>query len=275
MDLKALKILPPWDWPEDAATLLIAVLSDKAQDESERMDAAAMAGEFTVADEAIAEVLLSIVADADEPEELRAQAAISLGPALEFVSDMEFEVDDDEEAVLTEETYRAVQTRLHQLYDTPGVPDVVRRAVLEGSVRGPQDWHAGAVRDAYASNDDAWRLTAVFCMQYVRGFDEAIVEALDSDEVAIVCEAVTAAGNWEVDGAWDKIAAILEDTSDKSLLLAAMDAVAAIRPTEAQPLLEPFTEARDEDIASAAWEALATLEGPPTGRISVHEDLLN
>jgi hypothetical protein len=51
------------------------------------------------------------------------------------------------------------------------VPTDVRRRILEASVRAPQDWHRDAIRAAYASDDDVWRLTAVFCMRSVRGFE--------------------------------------------------------------------------------------------------------
>jgi hypothetical protein len=48
----------------------------------------------------------------------------------------------------------------------------VRRRVLEASVRAPQDWHQEAIREAYSSGDESWRLTAVFCMRFVRGFKD-------------------------------------------------------------------------------------------------------
>ena len=62
-------------------------------------------------------------------------------------------------------------------------------------MRAPQDWHENAVGSAYASGDDTWKLTAVFCMRFVRGFDGQIVEELDNTDTAIELEAVLAAGN--------------------------------------------------------------------------------
>jgi hypothetical protein len=44
--------------------------------------------------------------------------------------------------------------------------------ILEASVRAPQDRHPDAVRAAYASGDAAWKLTAVFRMADVRGFED-------------------------------------------------------------------------------------------------------
>ena len=77
-------------------------------------------------------------------------------------------------------------------------PKDVRRRALEGSVRGPQTWHRDAIRAAFASADDAWKLTAVFCMRFVMGFDDQALEALNSTNPAIHYEAVVAAGNWGV-----------------------------------------------------------------------------
>ena len=43
-------------------------------------------------------------------------------------------------------------------------------------------------------HDEAWRLTAVFCMRFIRGFEEQILEALKSQHPDIHHEAVLAAG---------------------------------------------------------------------------------
>ena len=44
-------------------------------------------------------------------------------------------------------------------------------------------------------------------MRFVRGFDEQILEALDSKNPDTHYEVVLAAGNWEVDAAWPHVAA--------------------------------------------------------------------
>ena len=126
----------------------------------------------------------------------------------------------------------------------------------------PQDWHRDAVRAAYSSDDEAWRLTAVFCMRFVRGFEKQILEALDSTNPAIHCEAVLAAGNWAVDAAWPHVAALVTSgETDKPLLLAAIDAVASIRPHEAAELLDDLADSDDEDIVAAVEDAMAMAEG--------------
>lgn len=94
----------------------------------------------------------------------------------------------------------------------------------------PQDWHQDAIRDAYSSGDEDWELTAVFCMRFVRGFDDQILESLDSNNPDIHYEGVCAAGTWEVDGAWSHIVGLVtSEETEKFVLLAAIDAVASSR----------------------------------------------
>jgi hypothetical protein len=142
--------------------------------------------------------------------------------------------EDAEDLPISERTFHRIQEALCTLYMDASVPTDVRRRILEASVRAPQDWHRDAIRAAYSSDDDVWRLTAVFCMRSVRGFDAQILEALDSANPDIHYDAVIAAGNWEVDAAWAHVAALVTSRkTDKSLLLAAIDAVASIRPHDA------------------------------------------
>jgi hypothetical protein len=151
---------------------------------------------------------------------------------------------------------------LRELYLNADVPEVVRRRVLESSVHAPQDWHPDAVRAAYSSGDEIWRLTAVFCMRYLRGFDDQILEALGSKNEDIHYEAVCAAGNWGVDAAWSHVARLVTSKgTDKATLLAAMDALAGIRPREAGAILVGLTDSDDEDIVEAAHEAMTMAEG--------------
>src|SRR5262250_1002043 len=82
----------------------------------------------------------------------------------------------------------------------------------------PQDWHKDAIRAAYETKSDAWIITAVFCMQFVRGFDAQILEALKSSNPEIHFEAVRAAGGAEVDAAWPHIVELATSTKiDKEL----------------------------------------------------------
>jgi hypothetical protein len=64
-----------------------------------------------------------------------------------------------------------------------------------------------------------------------------------------------------VDAAWQHIAALVgSEKTDKDLLLAAIEAVAVIRPEEASEILLDLTESDDEEIVDAAHEAIAMTE---------------
>ena len=260
MDLKTLYDTPPWDWPEGTAKMFLGILRDDQADESERLLAAELAGDSTVINDDLADALLSILRNGDESEELRGKAVISLGPALEYAYMDGFE--DPDEVPISEETFSGIQESLRELYMDAGVPKEVRRRILEASVRAPQDWHQDAILAAYSNDDESWRLTAVFCMRFVRGFNDQILEALETENQDIHYEAVCAAGNWEVDAAWSHIASLVtKEETEKSLLLAAIEAVAGIRPQEVAEILIDLTDSDDEDIVEAAYEAMAIAEG--------------
>ena len=256
MDVKALKDIPPWDWPEGTGKMFLDILRDGQAAESDRLLAVELAGDFTVIDDELVDALLAILRSGGESEKLRGKAAISLGPVLEHADTQGFEDADD--VPIGERTFHRIQESLRKLYMDAGLPKDVRRQILEASVRAPQDWHQDAVRAAYASDDEAWRLTGVFCMRFVRGFDEQILEALGSRNPDIHYEAVCAAGTWEVDAAWPHITALVTSRgADKPLLLAAIEAVASIRPHEAAGILHGLTDSDDEDIVDAVFEATA------------------
>jgi hypothetical protein len=260
MHLRTLKNIPPWDWPEDTWKKLLEILQDDRAMESELLLAAELAGDFTVINDALADALLTLLCRRDLSEKIRGQAAISLGPVLEHADTADFEDADD--CPIVERTFHRIQESLRQLYVDASVPSEVRRRILEASVRALQDWHQGAVRAAFSSDDELWRLTAVFCMRFVRGFDGQILEALDNKNPDIHYQAVLAAGNWEVDAAWPHVAAlIVSRETEKPLLLAAIEAIASIRPHEAGEILADLADSNDEDIAAAVDEAMAMAAG--------------
>src|SRR5438309_7988020 len=170
MNLEVLRDTPPWEWPANAGKTFLAILQNERAGKSERLLAAELAGDVTVMNDELAHALLSILRRGDQPAPLRAQAAISLGPSLEQAEWDEFELPD--EVPISEETFGEINDSLHELYMDTGIPKLVRRRILEASVRAPQDWHPDAIRAAYASDDPDWKLTAVFGMRYVRGFDD-------------------------------------------------------------------------------------------------------
>ena len=263
MDLTRLAFFPPWQWPPDTGNTLLAVLRDQQADESEHLLAAEMAGEIVAINDDLAGTLLSIVGDATASEELSSRAALSLGPVLEQMDRDSIHdilgLDDEllDAPPISEHTFHRIQETLRTRYLEDDVPKEVRRRILEASVRAPADWHRDAIRTAFLREDRDWRLTAVFAMQYVRGFTDEIVAALDDPDEEIRYEAVTAAGNWEVDAAWPSVSALLAAPgTDKALLLTAIESAAAIRPEEAEPLLAELSDSDDADIAEAAGNAM-------------------
>ncbi len=271
MDLKILNETPPWDWPKNADRMLLEILADDQTDAPDRILAMELAGDFTVINDELVDALLSIVRNSKETETLRKRAAISLGPVLEHADTEGF--DDPDDVLIAEQTFHRIQKSFLKLYMDADVPKNVRRRILEASVRAPQSWHQGAIRTAYPSDDNDWKLTAVFSMRFVRGFDNQILEALESEDEEIHYQAVCAAGNWEVDAAWSRVAALVtsKDT-DKPLLLAAIDAVAGIRPQEAGVILANLTNSDDEDIVEAAYEASAIADGLSSIEFNEDED---
>lgn len=261
MDLKTLQDTPPWEWPEDAGNLFLKILLDPRASKSDRLIAADLAGDSVVINDDLAEALLAVVVRANEPDDLRAKAAISFGPALELADTDGFE-DPNFLPPISEQTFRKIQNLLRKLYLDNSTPKELRRRILEASVRSPETWHQDAIREAYSRGDREWMLTAVFSMRHVRGFDDQILEALENPDAEIHYEAVEAAGNWALDAAWPHVVELVEDPdTPKPLLLAAIEAVGNIRPAEAGGILLDLTDSDDEEIAETADETIMMAEG--------------
>ena len=129
MDLKTLQDTPPWDWPRDAGKMFQEILIDHQANETDRVIAAELAGDLIVINDALADSLTAIIRRPDEPEQLRATAAIALGPVLEQAEIDGFE-DPDDVMPITERTFRNIQDWLHKLHFDNSIPKEVRRRIL-------------------------------------------------------------------------------------------------------------------------------------------------
>ncbi len=258
MKLEILDETPQWDWPKNAGKEIVAALNNKSLPATERELAASLAGYETVMDDGMAALLLSVINDNNELEEVRSQAAISLGPALEFGNSVEF--DPEEELILSVAMFHDVRHRLKEFFLDTTLPKLVRRRILEASVRAPMEWHKEAIQTAYASEDNEWKLTAVFCMAYVKGFEPQILESLNNPDADISFEAVCGAGNWGVQEAWPHIKKLLTaTTTEKWLKITAIDAAVNVNPDEAIDILNDLSLSDDEDIVDAAMDALSMI----------------
>jgi HEAT repeat protein len=262
MDLTDLRDTPPWEWPGDAGRLIRKSLNNRNADPAERLLAADFAGDLTVLDNDLSNVLLAVLRNKEEPEELRAEAAIAFGPVLEmaFIEyDEELGEFDDEDAVpISVGQFHTIQDALRRVYNDPATPKLIRRRVLEASIRAPEPWHQDAVRTAYTSGDAEWMLTAVFAMREVPGFENETLEALNSTDPKIQFEAVVAAGEKDLDAAWPHLFNLAKDDgTEKNLRIAAIEAIGTNRPEGADKLLTELADSEDEDIATAADEALS------------------
>ncbi len=101
---------------------------------------------------------LALARHNEESESIRAAAVIARGPVLEHV-EVEELFDEDEETI-TRETFNALRRPLRKLYMDADLLREVRRT-LEASIRAPMDWHKEAVRAAFSSDDESWKLTAI------------------------------------------------------------------------------------------------------------------
>lgn len=257
--LRLLSEIHSWAWPPGTDKLLLDVLREKDCDPESRALAIEMAGDIMVINEALTKVLLHILQDGEELEEMRARAVYAFHEVLEFADTQGF--DDPDELPISEATVQQIQKVCARLFQDVSTPLDLRRTILITSVRFPQDWHRDAIATAYASGDPTWVLAAVLAMRYVSGFDAEILQALTSKNRDLKFEAVCAAASWSVSAAWPHIEAIINAKKpNKDLLLAAIDAVVAIRPEEAIDVLGDFLDAEDEDIADAANEAIAMAE---------------
>jgi hypothetical protein len=263
--------IAPWDWPPDADARILAVLRDREALSSERILAAQMAGDLIVMNDTLAEELLRIFESPDEADNLRGQAAVAFGAALEEAEIEGF--DDRDSPSVSEPILQRAKEALRFGYEDPESPKEVRRRALEATVRAPEPWHAAATRTAYHSEEAEWRLTAVFCMRFVDGFDDEIVEALESEDPDILYQAVLAAGDRVVPGAWPLVRRMVlilaegglllpdDPEADRDLAVAAIQAVAHIRPLEASETLSEIIDLDDEDLSEVALDALDMVQG--------------
>lgn len=246
---------PSWCWPTDAVdTVHAALRSDDIRQRSTGLDLV-----VDLIDDELARELLQILIH--DPElELRARAAIALGPVLEECDLLQHDPSPLDEPVLSHDRFLEIMLVLKQLYHDGTTPKLLRRRALEAAVRASQPWHHGAVRASYLSDDIDWRATAVFCMAWLPGFDEAILEALHHDTPSVKTSAAHAAGMRELVEAGP---ILLDHAANPNqpidLRLAAIVALTHLQPPGTIKLLRVLSRDPLDAIARVAADALDEL----------------
>lgn len=161
------------------------------------------------------------------------------------------------ETPLSADGYREVQEDLRRIYHDGAQPKTVRRRALEAAVRAARPWHKDAVATAWSSGDPEWRVTAVFAMGFLGGFDADIEAAFRGDDPMVRREAMRAAGIAEMEHLAAEILAIAADpTADSEDRIAAVDALGDLQHEDAEEVLEELAGSDDDELAEAAEVAL-------------------
>ncbi|HEY4002386.1 MAG TPA: SEC-C metal-binding domain-containing protein [Candidatus Xenobia bacterium] len=96
---------------------------------------------------------------------------------------------------------------------------------------------------------------AAFAMQFQDGYEDLVLQALQSTDEEILRWGAAAAVR--VPEAWDAVVPLATGPDTPKLVrMAAIESVANLRPDEAEALLDPLQEHEDEDVAEAAYEAI-------------------
>lgn len=232
--------------------------------------AAALQEIAPVVDDALARELLRFARDPESEPRERGQALIALGPALEETS---YEEEEDGslappmgpeewwETPLSEAAYREVQENLRRIYHDGAQPKEVRRRALEAAVRARRPWHRDAVATAWSSDDDEWRVTAVFAMGFLGGFDDEIETAFRGDDPILRREAMRAAGLAELEHLAPELLEVAMDAeADPEERIAALEALGELQQVDYQDEIQELTDDEDPEVAEAAQEALEEIE---------------
>lgn len=256
-ELTNLELGPYEDWPPNAGTTVLAGLRSG---DALTVERAARLAWPVMNGELVDELLLLV--EGDSTPEIRATAAIAFGPVLED----EYETAELGEVVqrlgtlagaLGPEVVGRIQASLRRVFEDESQPKLVRRRAMEASVRGPMEWHADAVRSVAGLDDEDWKVTSLFCMGHLEGFDDEVMATLRSSEGDVLLQAVQAAGQLALEEAGRTVLDLASsDETPEELRVEAIYAVAGIRPEGGDDLLQALTQHDDDEIATAAEDAL-------------------
>lgn len=216
-------------------------------------------------DDEVARAFLD-VASSDAEEHIRADTIVGLGPIIDEAG-IDFDDEDDSEFALdpelgppiSREMFETIVREVRGLYEDEAQPKLVRRRAFEVLVRDPQPWLTAEIRKHSASDDPEWKVSGIFGMGYVTGFEREIAVAVQSESGKLLFEAVRAAGSMEVAAAAKRIRELATSpNTELDLRLAAIDALPHV-DHDSFDLLERLSHSDDEEVAAAAEAALEEL----------------
>ncbi|MBI3733911.1 MAG: HEAT repeat domain-containing protein [Chloroflexi bacterium] len=244
--LKAMNTAAEESIHTDFSDLFIALLDDG----DERVRALSVDGLWENETPAVARRLVRMLME-DGSSLARAAAAEGLGHFVQLA----------EEGRLPSPSLLTIVEALFTRYDDLSEDQDVRRRALESVSFASDERLHGAIERAYADDEQALRISAVFAMG--RSLDTAwsntVIQELGNDEPAMRYEAAYAAGELIVVEALPPLIELVGD-ADSQVRQAAVWALGQIGGREAQRTLEAILEGDDEALHEAAEDALAELE---------------
>jgi hypothetical protein len=214
-------------------------------------------------DDDLAHAIVEIAAG-DLSDAIRADAIVSLGPLIEecgmdYDETLGFEWAPELGPPVSRQTFQFVVKRIRAIYEDETAPKLLRRRAFEVLVRDPQPWQSDEIRKHLASPDEDWRLTAIFGMGAVKGFEKELLDVVTNGEGIQLTEAVRSAGQMSVAGAAGPIRRLA--TSSKTERDLRLEAIAALPLVDAEAfeILDELSRSKDREIAEAAQEALHEL----------------
>ncbi|HEX7706047.1 MAG TPA: hypothetical protein VF701_06260 [Thermoanaerobaculia bacterium] len=220
---------------------------------------------YEISDEHVQAILTLVESDAGE--EIRGDAVIALGPVVEECGDEYFDGAEsdlgpdfgvDLGPPLSRDGYSELVKRVRAIYENSSQPKLVRRRAFETLVRDPAEWHREEIRKHFDGSDPDWKLTAVFAMGNVPGYDEELAHVVREAEGELLAEAIRSAGEMEVE-VGDRVRELAASpATDRDVRLEAIRALPHVDP-DSYDLLEKLSDSDDEEIAAVAEEAMDEL----------------
>ena len=258
--LEFLQEIPPWEWPKGSGEIFLEVLHDEQATESDQLIAAELAGEFSVINDELVDALIAILNRSDKSEELRGTAAIARGRPLRASS---WKASRTKATVLLPNP-RLTRSRSHCARSTWTPITCQGRCAAESSRPPCAHLRTGILmlserRFPVMTRHGGSRPSSA-CATFL-GSTSRFSRHSAARTRRILREAVIAAGEQVVDAAWPRVTALLNPSqTERSLLLAAIDAVASINPDLAPEVLNDLGGSEDDEIATAVFDALALQE---------------